>query len=105
MNPATGTGYLLRQQFGPLAQSLMIVDGFGSTEAVKRAVRVGCGASIVMEASVADEIATLQLVALRIEGVVLDKEIKLIVPEALPPTAPAMAFFEASQGWVRGLPA
>jgi DNA-binding transcriptional LysR family regulator len=95
----TGTGYLLRQQLGTLAKSLMIVDGFGSTEAVKRAVRAGCGASIVLEASVADEIATLQLVALDIEGVELDKEIKLIVPEALPPTAPAMAFFEASRGW------
>ncbi len=79
----------------------MIIDGFGSTEAVKRAVRAGCGASIVMEASVADEVAAQQLVALRIEGVELAKEIKLIVPETLPPTAPAMALFKASQNWGR----
>jgi DNA-binding transcriptional LysR family regulator len=99
----TGTGYLLRRQLGLLAKSLAIVDGFGNTEAVKRAVRAGYGASIVMEASVADEVATAQLVALRIEGVELAKEIKLIVPEALPPTAPAMAIFEASRLWERGL--
>ena len=42
----TGTGYLLRRQLGPIAKSLTIIDGFGSTEAVKRAVRAGCGASI-----------------------------------------------------------
>ena len=100
----TGTGYLLRRQLGPIAKSLTIIDGFGSTEAVKRAVRAGCGASIVMEASVADEVATEQLVALRIEGVELDKEIVLIVPETLPPTAPAMAMFDAAQCWERGLP-
>ena len=56
-----------------------------------------------MEASVADEVATEQLVTLRIEGVELDKEIKLIVPETLPPTAPAMAMFDAAQSWERGL--
>jgi DNA-binding transcriptional LysR family regulator len=100
----TGTGYLLRRQLGSIAKSLTIIDGFGSTEAVKRAVRAGCGASIVMEASVADEVATEQLVALRIEGVELDKEIKLIVPATLPPTAPAMAMFDAARSWERGLP-
>jgi DNA-binding transcriptional LysR family regulator len=100
----TGTGYLLRRQLGPIAASLNIIDGFGSTEAVKRAVRAGFGASIVMQASVADEVATGQLVALGIEGVELDKEIKLIVPAALPPTAPAMAMFDACQSWERGLP-
>jgi DNA-binding transcriptional LysR family regulator len=100
----TGTGYLLRRQLGPIAKSLTIIDGFGSTEAVKRAVRAGYGASIVMEASVADEVATGQLVALRIEEVELDKEIMLIVPETLPPTAPAMAMFDAAQSWERGHP-
>ncbi|ANW04544.1 LysR family transcriptional regulator [Bradyrhizobium icense] len=99
----TGTGYLLRRQLGSLAKSLNIIDGFGNTEAVKRAVRAGYGASIVMEASVADEVVTEQLVALRIEGVELEKEIKLIVPEALPPTAPARAMFEASLSWERGI--
>jgi len=95
----TGTGHLLRRRLEPLAESLMIVDGFGSTEAVKRAVRAGRGASIVMESSVTDEVAARRLVALRLEGIELAKEIKLIVPETLPPTAPAMALFEASRGW------
>lgn len=97
----SGTGHLLRRRLGPLANSLMIIDGFGSTEAVKRAVRAGCGASIVMEASVADEVAALRIVALRVEGVDLAKEIKLVVPETLPRTAPAMALFTASQNWGR----
>lgn len=102
--PGTGTGYLLRRQLGPLAKSLTIIDGFGSTEAVKRAVRAGYGASIVMEASVADEVAKVRLVALRFEGIELAKEIKLVVPESLPTTAPAMALFEASQNWEQGVP-
>ncbi|MEO6382036.1 MAG: LysR family transcriptional regulator [Nitrobacter sp.] len=95
----TGTGHLLRSQLGPSAKALMIVDGFGSTEAVKRAVRAGVGASIVMESSVADEVAARRLVAIRVEGVELAKEIKLIVPDTLPPTALAMEMFEASRGW------
>ncbi len=95
----TGTGHLLRSGLGPSANALMIVDGFGSTEAVKRAVRAGGSASIVMASSVADEVAARRLVALRVEGVELAKEIKLIVPETLPATAPAMALFEASRGW------
>ncbi|WP_291864791.1 LysR family transcriptional regulator [Bradyrhizobium sp.] len=95
----TGTGYLLRRRLGPSAESLVVIDGFGSTEAVKRAVRAGDGASIVMETSVADEVAAGRLVALRVDGVELAKEIKLIVPETLPATAPAMALFEASRGW------
>ena len=52
-----------------------------------------------MESSVADEVAARRLVALRVEGVDLAKEIQLIVPDTLPPTAPAMAMFEASRGW------
>ncbi len=95
----TGTGHVLRSGLGPLANALVIIDGFGSTEAVKRAVRAGCGASIVMESSVADEVAASRLVALRVEGVELAKEIRLIVPETLPATAPAMALFEASRSW------
>ncbi len=95
----TGTGHVLRSRLGPSANTLTIVDGFGSTEAVKRAVRAGGGASIVMQSSVADEVAAGRLVALRVEGVDLAKEIKLIVPDTLPPTAPAMALFEASRGW------
>lgn len=91
--PGTGTGRLLRQQLGPLADRLMTIGGLGSTEAVKRAVRAGRGASVVMRSAVSDEIAARQLVALSLRGIALSKEIKMVVPEALPSTAPAMRFF------------
>ncbi|MDP1586034.1 MAG: hypothetical protein Q8M18_21675 [Bradyrhizobium sp.] len=42
-----------------------------------------------------------RLVALRVEGVDLAEE-RLMVPDTLPPTAPAMALFEASRGWGGG---
>ncbi|CFX08702.1 Transcriptional regulator [Candidatus Filomicrobium marinum] len=90
--PGTGTGRLLQQQFGALADRLKTTEGFGSTEAVKRAVRAGRGASIVLEAAVTDEVASGQLVMLPLEGIELAKEIKVIVPDGLPSTAPAMKF-------------
>jgi len=93
--PGTGTGRVLRQQLGPIADQLKTVSGFGNTEAVKRAVRAGRGASIVMKAAVADEIESGQLVAIMIDGIELAKEIQLIVPEGLPATAPAMRFLES----------
>lgn len=91
--PGTGTGRLLREQLGPLADRLITIGGLGSTEAVKRAVRAGRGASVVMRSAVSDEIAAHQLVALSLRGIALSKEIKMVVPEALPSTAPAMGFF------------
>lgn len=96
--PGSGTGRLLRDQLGSIADQLRTVSGFGSTEAVKRAVRAGRGVSIVMRSAVADEVAGRQLVALSIKGVQLIKEIKLVVPERLPPTAPAMTFLTDCQG-------
>jgi DNA-binding transcriptional LysR family regulator len=90
--PGTGTGRLLRRRLGPLADRLQAIKGCGSTEAVKRAVRAGRGASIVMWAAIADEVALGQLVALTIEGVELFKEIKLVVPDGLPSIAPAKMF-------------
>lgn len=96
--PGSGTGRLLRDHLGSIADQLRTVSGFGSTEAVKRAVRAGRGVSIVMRSAVADEVAGRQLVALSIKGVQLIKEIKLVVPERLPATAPAMTFLADCQG-------
>lgn len=76
--PGSGTGRVLREQLGPAADRLTIVPGFGSTEAVKRAVRAGLGISIVLKAAVADEVASERLSALPFKGATLSKDIKLI---------------------------
>jgi len=88
----TGTGTLLRQRLGPVAARLTTVDGFGNTEAVKRAVRAGLGVSLVMHASVTDEVASGTLVALPLQDVELIKETKIVLPRDLPPTAAARRF-------------
>ncbi|MGA8294545.1 MAG: LysR family transcriptional regulator, partial [Rhodoplanes sp.] len=62
--PGTGTGTLLRQVIGASADRIETINGFGSTEAVKRAVRAGLGVSLVLASSVADEVAAGHLVAL-----------------------------------------
>jgi len=59
------------------------IDGFGSTEAVKRAVRAGHGISIVLASTIADEIAGGSLVALDIEGTTVEKDISLICARGL----------------------
>lgn len=88
----TGTGTLLRRRLGHIASQLTTVDGFGNTEAVKRAVREGLGVSLVMEASVADEVASGTLIALPLAGVELVKETKIVLPRDMPATAPARRF-------------
>lgn len=77
----SGTGTLLRQKLGPIANHFRTISGFGSTEAVKRAVRAGQGISIVLSGAVQDEISSGQLVALNIAEIELVKDIYLIVPE------------------------
>lgn len=88
----SGTGRLLREQLGSEANDLKALSGFGSTEAVKRAVRAGRGVSIVLRSAVTDEIAAGQLVSLSIKGKALTKDIQLVVPEQLPANAPAAVF-------------
>lgn len=88
----TGTGVLLREALGPLAGQLTTIGGFGSTEAVKRAVRAGRGISLVIASSVADEVETGHLVALRVIDADLAKDMKLILPEGTPDEAPAARF-------------
>jgi DNA-binding transcriptional LysR family regulator len=89
--PGSGTGHVLRNQLGPIADRLRTRSGYGSTEAVKRAVRAGQGISIVMRSAVAEEVASGRLAALLIRGAPLMKAIKLVVPDRLPPTSPAAA--------------
>jgi DNA-binding transcriptional LysR family regulator len=88
----TGTITLLKKALGNLADGLTAVGGFGNTEAVKRAVRAGRGVSLVIAASVADEVRAGQLVALRLNAVELVKELKIISPIGLPDAAPAARF-------------
>ena len=78
--------------WGHLAEGLTAIGGFGNTEAVKRAVRAGRGVSLVIAAAVADEVKAGQLVALRIKGIELVKELKIISPIGLPDAAPAARF-------------
>lgn len=77
----SGTGTLLRQKLGPIANGLRTISGLGSTEAVKRSVRAGQGISIVLSSAVQDELCHGQLVALQISEIELVKDIYLIVPE------------------------
>ncbi|MGP0061582.1 MAG: LysR family transcriptional regulator [Beijerinckiaceae bacterium] len=88
----TGTGSLLRKVLGKIAEQFTTVGGFGSTEAVKHAVRAGQGISLVMAASIVDEIADGRLVALHLADTVLEKEIRLILPDATPPHSASHKF-------------
>ena len=88
----TGTITLLRKRLGHLSEGLTAIGGFGSTEAVKRAVRAGRGVSLVIAAAVADEVEAGQLVTLRLKDIELVKELKIISPIGVPEAAPAARF-------------
>jgi DNA-binding transcriptional LysR family regulator len=88
----TGTAALLRAKLGRLSSDLRAVGGFGSTEAVKRAVRAGRGVSLVIAGAVADEVKAGQLVTLHLKDIELTKEMKVISPVGLPTAAPAARF-------------
>jgi DNA-binding transcriptional LysR family regulator len=90
--PGTGTGTLLRQALGMAASRIKAIDGFGSTEAVKRAVRAGLGISLVLAGAVNDEVEAGDLVALPLADIDLVKNIRLIVPTALPNRSSAARF-------------
>ncbi|MDX2201250.1 MAG: LysR substrate-binding domain-containing protein [Hyphomicrobiaceae bacterium] len=91
----SGTGRVLKEQLGEVADRLRIRSGFGSTEAVKRAVQAGAGASIVMRSSVADEVDNGRLVARLIEGAPLVKDLKLVLPDQLPSDSPSALLVRA----------
>jgi len=90
--PGSGTGGVLRRALGSLADRLVTINGYGSTEAVKRAVRSGSGISIVLESTIADEIAEGSLAALDIEGIKLEKVIQVILPNGRPESSSSVRF-------------
>lgn len=93
----SGTGTVLRRQLGAIARRMATIDGFGSTEAVKRAVRAGHGISIVLASTIADEIAGGSLVALDIEGTTVEKDISLICARGLRETSSSARFIAFMQ--------
>jgi len=88
----TGTGRILRRALGAIADRLVVRTGYGSTEAIKRAVRAGHGISIVLAAAVEDEVASDLLATVGISSVTLEKEITFVAPRGLPPRHPASRF-------------
>ncbi|SHL49031.1 DNA-binding transcriptional regulator, LysR family [Roseovarius litoreus] len=75
----TGTGTLLNDALGPQAAELNTVGNLGSTEAVKRAVAAGLGASIVLARSVLSEVASGDLAICRLKGKALTKPFYLAI--------------------------
>ena len=75
----TGTGTLLTEALGPQAAELNTVGNLGSTEAVKRAVAAGLGASIVLARSVRSEVASGDLAICRLKGKALTKPFYLAI--------------------------
>jgi len=74
----SGTGRILQERLSTILPSLRVSAHLGSTEAVKRAVQAGLGISLVLAASVAQELAAGSLAALRIAGVTLEKQLYLV---------------------------
>lgn len=88
----TGTGRMLRNCLGDIAERLTIRCNLGSTEAVKSAVRAGLGISIVLEASVSDELAAKHLVSVPLNGVRLAKRLYVARSSSLPSNGLAARF-------------
>lgn len=90
----TGTGRLLREYWGADADTISVSMQLGSTEAVKRAVQVGMGISLVMASSVEDEVNSGRLAALRIEGIAPSKQLYLVRREDAAMNALVSRFIE-----------
>jgi DNA-binding transcriptional LysR family regulator len=92
--PGTGTGRILRDKLGPLAQTLRVTLSLGSTEAVKEAVRHGLGVSIVFESSVQDEVRNGSLASVRLKNVDVAKDLHVAHRSDLRTDSPAMRFLD-----------
>ena len=90
--PGSGTGRLLQETYGPDASRLRVAMSLGSTAAVKEAVKAGLGISLVLRSCAQAEIQAGTLRALDLRGAPLAKELMMVMPEHLPPTAPAARF-------------
>lgn len=88
----SGTGRLLRRVFGARADGIRVAMNLGSTAAVKEAVKAGLGISLVLESAVQDEVRSGILRAIPVAGEPLEKELFIVTPEDVPPTAPSARF-------------
>lgn len=90
--PGTGTGRLLTEYFGDTGGFPDVSMQLGSTEAVKQAVKAGLGISLVMSASVRDEVRAGTLRAIPVTEPGLTKELMVICPEAIARHPPVSTF-------------
>ncbi len=90
----TGTGTLLNEALGPCAAELNTVGNLGSTEAVKRAVASGLGASVVLARTVVSEVASGGIATCRLKGKVLRKPFYLAIQKDRTPVLPAARMFD-----------
>ena len=88
----TGTGRIISDSLGKVAEKLSITQSLGSTEAVKEGVKAGLGVSIVIRSAVEEELRNGSLFAVGLTGVTLSKDIQLITSSDLPETACANRF-------------
>ena len=80
----SGTGTLLRNLLGSRADEIAIAANVGSTEAVKSAVKAGLGASVVLEASVSDDVQSGRLARTVVDAAPLFKTFYIARPASLP---------------------
>ncbi len=90
----SGTGTLLTEALGPQAEDVDTIGNVGSTEAVKRSVAAGLGASIVLETAVRGEIASGSLARARLEGMPLRKQFFIAQITSSAETGPAARLFK-----------
>ncbi|MCR9112846.1 MAG: LysR family transcriptional regulator [Rhodobacteraceae bacterium] len=90
----TGTGTLLNDALGPRAEELNTVGNLGSTEAVKRAVAAGLGASVVLARAVRSEIASGDVAICRLKGKPLTKTFYLAILKDRAAAVPAARMFD-----------
>ncbi|MBZ8117383.1 LysR family transcriptional regulator [Roseovarius sp. LXJ103] len=90
----SGTGTLLTEALGPQAEDLDTIGNVGSTEAVKRGVAAGLGASIVLETAVRSEIASGSLAIARLEGMHLEKQLFIAQVTSKAQNGPAARLFK-----------
>lgn len=88
----TGTGRVLREGLGQLADDLTVERQLGSTEAVKSAVKHGLGISLVLAGAVAEEVRHGELATVEIADTRLVKDLYMVCPKELPAAAPARRF-------------
>lgn len=90
--PGTGTGRLLANFFGNNGPVPEVSMQLGSTEAVKQAVKAGLGISMVLAASVTEEVRAGTLIAIPISGPGLAKKLMVICPDTIARHPPASSF-------------